>query len=149
MNDNTPPLSCCGQITLSKVDVICPFAISNQIFTIYHTPSLLKIHWYLLKLSSENENTDVRWADNSFKNWWNLPISNPKPDPYNIKMHTMFGENPLTFTEVIIQKWKYGCVLGRLFCHLPISNQKPDHHNINAHTKFGENPLMFNSSYHL
>ena len=49
---------------------------------------------------------DVSWADNSFKNWRNLAISNPKPDLYNINAHTKFGENPLVFTQVIIQKRK-------------------------------------------
>ena len=44
----------------------------------------------------------VSWADNSVKIWWNLPINNPKPDIYNINAYTKFGENPLTFTQVII-----------------------------------------------
>ena len=52
-------------------------------------------------------------ADNSVKNWQNLPISNPKPDLHNINAHTKFGENPLMFTQVIIQKRKYGRVSGR------------------------------------
>ena len=29
-NDNTPQLSCCGQVTPSKIDEICPLAIPNQ-----------------------------------------------------------------------------------------------------------------------
>ena len=48
----------------------------------------------------------VSRADNSVKNWWNLPISNPKPDLHNINAHTKFGENPLMFTQVIIRKRK-------------------------------------------
>ena len=45
-----------GQITLSKIDEICPLAIANQISKIsMHIPSLVKIHWCLLKLSSGNE----------------------------------------------------------------------------------------------
>ena len=48
----------------------------------------------------------MSWADNSIKNWRNLPISNPKPDFHNINAHTKFGENPLMFTQVIIQKQK-------------------------------------------
>ena len=48
----------------------------------------------------------VSRADNSVKNWRNLPVRNPKPDLHNINAHTMFGENPLMFTQVIIQKWK-------------------------------------------
>ena len=35
-----------------------------------------------------------------------MPISNPKPDLYNINAHTKFGENPLMFTQVIIWKRK-------------------------------------------
>ena len=46
-NDNTAPLSCSGQKTLSKIDVIYRFVIPNQISTIsMHIPSLVKIHWY-------------------------------------------------------------------------------------------------------
>ena len=48
----------------------------------------------------------VSQADNSFKNWRNLPTNNPKPDLHNINAHTKFGENPLMFTQVIIQKRK-------------------------------------------
>ena len=43
-------------------------------------------------------------AYNSFKIWWNLPISNPKPDVHNINAHTKFGENPLMLTQLIIRK---------------------------------------------
>ena len=53
-------------------------------------------------------------ADNSVKNWRNLPISNRKPDLHNINAHTKFGENPLLFTQVIVRKRKYGRVLGDL-----------------------------------
>ena len=48
----------------------------------------------------------VSRADNSVKNWRNLPISNPKPDLHNINAHTKFGENPLMFAQVIIRKRK-------------------------------------------
>ena len=42
-----------------KQDEICPLAIPKQISTIVmHTPGYMKIHLYLLKLSSGNENTD-------------------------------------------------------------------------------------------
>ena len=61
----------------------------------------------------ENENMGVSQAANSIKIWRNLPISNPKPDLHNINAHTKFGENPLMFTQAIIWKQKYGCVLGR------------------------------------
>ena len=48
----------------------------------------------------------VSRAGNSIRIWQNLPISNPKPDLHNINAHTKFGENPLMFTQVIIQKRK-------------------------------------------
>ena len=45
-----------------KIDKICPLAIPNQIFTIsMHIPSLVKIHWYLLKLLSVNKNKTYVW----------------------------------------------------------------------------------------
>ena len=50
----------------------------------------------------------MSWADNLSKNDENLPISNPKLDVHNIYAQTEFGENALTFTQVIIQKRKYG-----------------------------------------
>ena len=37
----------------------------------------------------------------------NLPISNPKPDLYNINAHTKFCENLLIVTQVIVRKHKY------------------------------------------
>ena len=42
----------------------------------------------------------VSRADNSVKNWRNLPISNPKPDLHNINAHTKFGENPLCLLKL-------------------------------------------------
>ena len=42
---------------------------------------------------------DVSLADNSVKNWRNLPIGNPKQDLHNINAHTTFGENPSKFTR--------------------------------------------------
>ena len=48
----------------------------------------------------------VSMADNSVKIGRILPIRNPKPDLHNINAHTKFGENPLPFTQVIIQKQK-------------------------------------------
>ena len=76
-------------------------------------PSLVKISWHLLKLSSGNKKMGVSPTDNSVKIWWNLPISNPKPELHSINAHTKFGENPLMFTEIIIRKRKYGRVSGR------------------------------------
>ena len=43
----------------------------------------------------------VSRADNSVKNWRNLPISNAETDLHNINAHTKFGEN-----QVIIRKRK-------------------------------------------
>ena len=98
-------LMCQGQITLSNIDEICQLSIQNQISIIsMHTPSLVKIHWYLFTLSSRKEKSDMSRTDD---NWRNLPISSPKPDLHNINAYTKFGENPLTFTQVIIRKWKY------------------------------------------
>ena len=55
-------------------------------------------------------------------------------------------ENPLRFTQVIVLKVKYGCVVGdnsvKNRRNLPIQNPKADLHNINAHTKFGEKPFI-------
>ena len=78
-----------------------------------HIASLAKIPCYLLKLSSWNENMGVFRADNSVKIWWNLPISNPKPDLLTVNAYSKFGGNPLLFTQVIVQKQKYGRVSGR------------------------------------
>ena len=55
----------------------------------------------------------VSRADNSVKIWRNLAISNTKADVFNINAYSKFGENPLLFTQVIAQKWKYGRVSGR------------------------------------
>ena len=63
-----------------------------------HIASLVKIPCYLLKLLSGNENMGVSRADNSIKIRLNLPISNPKPDLYNINAHTKYSENPFMFT---------------------------------------------------
>ena len=63
-----------------------------------HIPSLAKIHWYLLKLSPGNKNTGMSRTDNSVKNWWNFPISNPKADLHNTNAYKKFGENPSIFT---------------------------------------------------
>ena len=73
----------------------------------------------IYSLLSRNENMGVSLADNAVKIWQNLPISNPKPDHYNIHAHTKFGENPLMFTQVIIRKrntdgWTYDWQTDRL-----------------------------------
>ena len=89
-----------------KIDRFFPLAIPNHISLIStYVPSLFEIPRHLLKLWSWNENMGVSWADN----YQNLKIySNPKPDLHNINAHTKFDENPLLFTQVIIQKQKYG-----------------------------------------
>ena len=47
--------TCVRGMTLSKVDEICQLAIPKQISPVStHIPSLVKIHWHLLKLSSGN-----------------------------------------------------------------------------------------------
>ena len=97
----------CGQIILSTIDEICPLAISKQISTIStDIPSLVKRHWYLLKLLSGNENTDVLRADN-FVKIEICPLAIPNQISTNIYVYTKFGENPLTFTQVIVRKRKY------------------------------------------
>ena len=78
-----------------------------------HIACLMKIPYYLLKLSSRNENMGVSRADNSVNIWRNLPISNLKPDLFNVNAYSRFGENDLLFTQVIVRKRKYGRVLGR------------------------------------
>ena len=52
-------------------------------------------------------------ADNSVKIRRNLPISNPIPDLLNVNVYSKFDENPLSITQVIIRKRKFGSVLGR------------------------------------
>ena len=61
---------------------------------------LTTILQYLLKLSSGNKNTGMFRVDNSVKNWRNLPISNPKPDLYNINVHIKFVEIHWNFLKL-------------------------------------------------
>ena len=58
-----------------------------------HISSWVKILSDLLELLSWNENMDVSRADNSVKNWRNLPFSNPAPEFHNNNARTKFGEN--------------------------------------------------------
>ena len=61
--------ACLEQITPSKFDEICPLVISNQISTIsIHIPSLVKIHWCILKLSFGNEIQTYGWSDTGTSN---------------------------------------------------------------------------------
>ena len=130
--------TCCGQITLSKINEICAFAIPKQFYTILmHIPSLVM---------------DVSRANNYLKNWRNLSLSNSKPDLHNIDAKSKFGENPLIFTYYIIiinyhPEMKIRTCCGQItfknWIIMPISTLKPDFHNITAHTKLGENLSTF------
>ena len=90
---------------------------------------------------------DVSWADNSVKNWQNLPKINLRPDLYNINAHTKLEKNPLMFTKLLSEIKKSDVTRANNSVkncrNLPIKNPKWDLHNISAHTKFGENPLTF------
>ena len=96
-----------------------------------YVPSLVKIPWHLLKLSSRNKNMGMSQADrNSVKIWRTLPFSNPKPDLHNINAHTKFGENSLTFTPSYQPETKIWACLGQItpskfdeICPLAIPNQ--------------------------
>ena len=41
------------------------------------------------------------------KNWWNLPISNPKPDLFNIYAHTKFGKKYIVIYSSYHPEMKY------------------------------------------
>ena len=88
-----------------------------------HTKSC-ETYWYLLQLSSGNDNMDVSRGQITCQN---LPISNPKPDLHNMNARTKFDLNPLTFTQVIVQETS-----GRTDGHA--SNQRdtkiPHHYRI-------------------
>ena len=73
---------------------------------------------------------DVSQADNFVKFWRNLPISNPKPDLFNVNAYSKFGENLLLFTEVKSPETKIWECLGQItpskideICPLAIPNQ--------------------------
>ena len=53
--------------------------------------SLVKRPYYLLKLSTRNENMDEFRADNSVNIWQNLPIINSKPDLLTVNTYSKFG----------------------------------------------------------
>ena len=55
-----------------------------------------------------------RWQI-TVKNWWNLPINNPKPDLHDINALTEFGENPFILTRKIR---KDGRTYDRRIAHL-------------------------------
>ena len=107
---------------LLKIDEICPLAFSNQIFKIsMHILSLVKIYWYLLKLSSGNENKDV-WQ-------WDIDETCPLSIPYQIStvsMHISSLVNIHWDLLVIVPKLKYGCFVTdnsvKNWWKLPINN---------------------------
>ena len=105
-NDNIPPLPCCGQITVSKIDQICPLAIWNQISTVsMHIPSLWKSSD--IYTSYRPETTEWKFGRQiTVKYWRNLPHSSPKPDLHNTNTHTKSGENPFTFYQFIVLEMK-------------------------------------------
>ena len=75
-------------------------------------------------------------ADNYVKNWWNLPISNPKSDLHNINVRIKSDENSLRFTLVTVLNKNTDVSLADYFVKnwqiLPISNSKAYLHDINA-----------------
>ena len=89
----------------------------------------------------------VSWADNPVKIWWNLPISNPKPDLLNFNAYSKFDENSLLFTKLSSENENMGVSRAdnsvKIWRNLPISYSKQDLLNVNAYSKFGENPLLF------
>ena len=99
-NDNTPPLSGRRQITLSKTEEICQWAIQNQSPQYQCT---YQIWWKSIEIYSSYCPETKIWMccrQITVKNWQNLPISSSKADLQNIKAHTEFGENPLIFTKL-------------------------------------------------
>ena len=72
----------------------------------------MKFDWYLLKLLSGNENTDVWRAENSFKIDEICPLAIPN-QIFTISMHIWSKKKKrLTFTEIMVRKRKYGRVAG-------------------------------------
>ena len=59
----------CGQITQSKIENLPISNLKADLHNInaMHIPSLMKNHWYILKLSSRNENMDMLRTDNCQK----------------------------------------------------------------------------------
>ena len=69
-------------------------------------------------------------ADNSCKNWWNLPMRKSKADLHNMNVHIKFGENTLRFIQVIVLKVKIWMYCGQItlskidkICLIAIPNQ--------------------------
>ena len=148
-NNNTPPLTCRRQITLSKFNEICQWAIPKQTSTIsMHIPSLVKIHWYLLKLSSRNENTDISQADNSIidqicpsaipNQISTISMHTPslvKINWYLLKLSSGNENTDVSRADNSVKNWR----------NLPVNIPKPDLYNINAHTVWWNSTEIYSS----
>ena len=80
------------QITLSKIDEICPLAIPEDLYNINAHTKFGENPLIFTQVIVRKRKKDVLQADNSVKHWWNWPISNLKPDLHNINAHTKFAE---------------------------------------------------------
>ena len=115
------------QITLSNIAKIFPLAIQIQIsFISMYVPSLVKIPLTVTEVIVRKQ----KYRRVSVNIWWNLPISNPKPDLHTINAHTKFGENPLMFYSSYHPETKIWACLGQVTpskfdenCPLAIPNQ--------------------------
>ena len=152
-NDNTRPLLCHGEITLSNIDEMYPVAIPNQTSTI--SMHKYQVGWksteiyyiIVLKIIALKWKYGMPQADNSVKNWLNLPISNPKPDLYSSNAHTKFGVSPLNIYASYCQETKIMTCCGQItlskfdkICPLAIPNRIS---RTSMHTP-SWNPLIFN-----
>ena len=125
-NYNTPPLSYPGQISMSNWQSL-PISIPKA--DLYYInaliASLVKIHWYLLKLSSVNKNLDLLQADNSVKNWRNLHINNPKTTSPHYQCTNQVCWKSTDFYSNYHSKMKIWTCLGQTthkICPLAIPN---------------------------
>ena len=64
------------------------------------------------KKQKTNDNTPPS-CHGEITNWRNVANSNPNPGLYTVNAHIKFGKNPLRFTQVIVLKRTYGCVVER------------------------------------
>ena len=105
----------------------------------------LQTNWWT---EAERHNKIQLFFKWTYKNWWNLPMSNPKADlnilhqcKYQIwRVSTEIYSSYCFESKIRMYCWQITVKNGR---NLSISNPKAEVHNINAHTKFGENPLTF------
>ena len=84
-----------------KNEKICSLSIQNQISTILmHIPSLVKIHWYLLRSLSGNKNMDRWMYDRQMNGKMKTKTTNVIPSyPTTILWQGI---------KVIVGKWKHG-----------------------------------------